>query len=322
MILLCINFDMTLSICSEIINLDIEGIYILIYLGIMHQKINAPSYSIGQAPKIKLELDKSPGPGSYSIRSLMNKGILFSKTPRVLARTNASPRPGPGNYEYTSSIGKGPAPIITSRKLSKSIEKSPGPGYYSPRIASISAKYSFPRQSESLIIKVLPGPGAYSPSVNKKSPSAFMGSASRYKKLSQISPGPGSYNLGRNLKKKFLTFPKARRMQSLKNVLPGPADYSPKMTYQSPKTNLSSNSSIKFKTKSIKKSSNLKTSQDIDSKSKSFRKSIKDILGNKLFIEEKKGDYSLKQITSLKNYEKLKNMKLKSKILLVNKNKL
>lgn len=208
----------------------------------MNHKLNAPSYTIGQAPKLKQTSDYSPGPGSYTVRKILEKGVKFSRTPRITLKSN--PGPGPGKYELTSFIGKGPAPIITSRNLVSLIQHSPGPGYYSPRTINRGVKYSFSRESKSLRIKLLPGPGSYSPNILKKSPSAFMGSAKRSTKNFEVFPGPGAYNLKRDLRKKILTFPKAQRMMSMKKILPGPGDYSPKITYQTPKINVSRTSSM------------------------------------------------------------------------------
>lgn len=202
----------------------------------MIRKINAPSYSIPLAPKLKLDIDPTPGPGSYRLRSRLDKGILFTKSPKVYTNTSfaAGLPPGPGKYNILTTIGKGPKPVITSRKSLNSLERSPGPADYSPRVMNKSLQFTFPKQTESFLANVTPGPASYNPKiVAAKSPSATIGNSPRSLRQLTKNPGPGSYELKSLSSCKIVSFTKAKKIDKIE-LSPGPGDYSPKITYKTP----------------------------------------------------------------------------------------
>ena len=202
----------------------------------MIRKINAPSYSIPLAPKLKLDIQPTPGPGAYKLKSRLNKGILFTKSSKVYTSTSfgAGVVPGPGKYNILSTIGKGPKPLITSRKSLTSLERSPGPADYSPRVLNKSLQFSFPKQTESFLANVTPGPASYNPKIIAfKSPSATIGNSPRSFRQSTKNPGPGSYELKSLSSCKIVSFTKAKMMNKIE-LIPGPGDYNPQIAYKTP----------------------------------------------------------------------------------------
>jgi hypothetical protein len=182
-----------------------------------------------------MKLEETPGPGSYSLEKKLTKGIVFTRSSKEMKKKYSGP--GPGRYELGSSIGKGPRPIITSRKSEHSLEKSPGPADYSPKRLNKSLQFTFPRHSEPPYSLFTPGPASYQPKVvTSKSPSAVIGNSIRGLRNFEISPGPGAYNLKKSSVSKIISFSRAPRVLDKFEMTPGPADYSPKFLYKSPKS--------------------------------------------------------------------------------------
>ena len=188
----------------------------------------SPSYTIGHAPRQQQSPKNSPGPAAYFIHAEKPKGLSFTRSPR--ASLNTSMIPGPGEYNHSSSIGKGPKPIIISRKLRRSTESVPGPSDYSPRIQDKTVKYTFRKQKDIDQPNINPGPGAYSPKYTAiKSPITLIGKAKRSQSNFNMSPGPAHYNIATSAPLNAFVFSKARKENSPINKYPGPADYSPKL---------------------------------------------------------------------------------------------
>jgi hypothetical protein len=142
------------------------------------------------------------------------------------------PFPGPGDYNIASPFGRGPKPIITSRKTPKSIENFPGPCEYSPKILDKSVKYSFRKQSDHSSLIVYPGPASYTPNdIKPKSPATVIGRALRSPKNHETSPGPGCYNLKSSFGSHEFSFNRASRDLLKNDSGPGPADYSPRSSF-------------------------------------------------------------------------------------------
>lgn len=162
-------------------------------------KENSPCYRIGSAGRSTItNLSSGPGPGRYSVESLLN---------------------GP-KWAFGTS----------GRNYSGSRNQSPGPGSYSIMNKWISSGYTIQGRYKNLKEFNPPGPGAYSPSFNKDKSSAWtMGRSARSTFQGKfMSPGPGAYIDSSTLSKTLGVFSRAARstFQSQKLAVPGPGHYS------------------------------------------------------------------------------------------------
>jgi hypothetical protein len=106
----------------------------------MVDKRSDPRYGFGSSkrPSPAPTKSASPGPGNYSLRSIVGnegrKTTMHSKVKGV----NIDKNPGPGNYDVNSSAGmrKAPSFAMGVRLKERSPDRSPGPGAHNPNTGS------------------------------------------------------------------------------------------------------------------------------------------------------------------------------------------
>lgn len=151
---------------------------------------------------------KSPGPGSYKVKSMFgNEGVkstIVGRRPATAPGAGCN-APGPGAYSSVDGLHKGPAYKIGTEqkcKLEKEAVHVPGPGAYNPAHERASCRPS--------------------------SPHWRLGTEKRgYTSLTERNPGPGSYEQKPKIGEgpKYAIRPKTAVI--LRNGMPGPGQYNP-----------------------------------------------------------------------------------------------
>ena len=113
-----------------------------------------------------------------------------------------------------------------SIRFRKTIEGTPGPGYYIPTpTPSQSITFSKTKRDPFIAPSDTPGPGLYNPRKQSKSPSFSIQTTER-RTVSPLNPGPGDYENRILSRPKSVIFPRTKRVL-LKNEseVPGPGHY-------------------------------------------------------------------------------------------------
>mmetsp|Transcript_2175 Transcript_2175/g.2506 ORF Transcript_2175/g.2506 Transcript_2175/m.2506 type:complete len:471 (-) Transcript_2175:40-1452(-) len=143
--------------------------------------------------------DDTPGPGYYGTMDVRGKrGTKMGKAKRPSTADNRG-GPGPGAYYLKSTLGQKPGKTIGGKRKQKSVDNTPGPGMYNPKLDrglaySLQGKYS--RDYGMIESMKKPGPNTYFPSVDPikpHHPGKSIGSKRKNKDDDNI-PGPGAYN--------------------------------------------------------------------------------------------------------------------------------
>lgn len=113
--------------------------------------------------------------------------------------------PGPGSYSLKSYVGEGPKVGFKARNNNSglSISKVPGPGAYQPNISAIIQKppsIGLGRERRDNLISrsdnaKVPGPGTYSVNDKIGGPKFGFGTSKRVAEKLSDAPGPGKYDL-------------------------------------------------------------------------------------------------------------------------------
>ena len=233
----CFKFDLeprkNLSLNETALNYPAPNKYHFKY---NFTETSSPSWSFSKSSRTKSKsakmklLSKIPGPGKYSIKTLMGtEGPHFSFSKEKFNHADAfdeamakrkQKNPCPGSY-YESINYKASGPFYTISKLNrpeigndKYLLTSPGPEKYEPKKEFSSTLTQFPvwtisksRKDESEKIQgskkvhlITPGPGEYDNKIGKipDGPKYSIAAKLKGKKIDE-KPGPGYYNANDNI---------------------------------------------------------------------------------------------------------------------------
>lgn len=130
-----------------------------------------PSFKLGTSKRnSSMEVARGPGPCNYSPKGeKVNSGHHFGNSPRNFTYDNKLP--GPGSYEFKPALNSISFSMVP-RRLSLSVDSTPGPGSYATFDKFSAPNYSLSRTPRKSIAEDnhIPGPGAYTVSFSSHQP--------------------------------------------------------------------------------------------------------------------------------------------------------
>ena len=132
---------------------------------------NNPSYKLGTSKRnLSMEVVSGPGPCKYSPKNGNGSaGPHFGNSTRSTSYDNKLP--GPGSYEVKPAVSSVSFSMVP-RRLSVSVDPTPGPGSYATVNKFSTPNYSLSKTPRKPIIddNHIPGPGSYTINPQKSQP--------------------------------------------------------------------------------------------------------------------------------------------------------
>jgi hypothetical protein len=197
-------------------------------------KVASPAYSI-KGKNSEKDL-KTPGPGAYSPRFIVNKSLAGTigkaKRNEIFVGLNT---PGPGKYDQGNAKFEAPSWSFQGSRDNSFLNCAPGPGRYETvdLNKSSGAAALTSRRQELFFATIGPGPAAYD-SHNNSMNGYTIGKSKRPELISD-TPGPGSYeshSLSHSFSARFGN-ERRRTLEQLKDT-PGSNVYCPSILDKTP----------------------------------------------------------------------------------------